>query len=213
MGLLATPPGTEEVKAREFDLTQTAKKLAATIPVFATAIIGVLRAAGVEKATEPAYIAAVLGLTAFGVVALGLVAAADILGRSYVEGAQRIGDATALPGGDDAARERQQLDQAAKAQRDELDRAAAVERERKDGVAADERDRLARVAEDERTRSGKVAEDERNRLDREAEDERKRKDQLAEDERDRLARRAEDERHRLDREAEDQRKRKDQGGG
>jgi hypothetical protein len=111
-GIVSYTPRYGRSKAREFDLTQTAKKLAAAIPVFATAIIGVLKTAGVEKATEPAYIAAVLGLTAFGVVALGLVAAADILGRSYVEGAQRIGDATALPGGDDAARERQQLDPA-----------------------------------------------------------------------------------------------------
>ncbi len=198
------------VEAPEFDLTQVAKKLALAIPVFATAIVGGLKALGVEKATDPAYVIAALGVTAAGLLALGIVAAADIVGRAYVEASKRLADATSTPGVAEPSevdgQEKERLDAAAQGERGAQDRDAEAERTRLDRLAEEERQRLDRVADDERERQGRVAEqertrlgEERQRLDRVADDERERQDRDAEAERKRLDRLAEEERQRLER--------------
>ena len=48
------PAGEELVQAREFDITQVSKKLTVAIPVVLTAVVGGLKAIGVEQATESA---------------------------------------------------------------------------------------------------------------------------------------------------------------
>lgn len=174
---IRSPQGEEDVAAREFDLTQTAKAFAAAIPIVATAVFGLLEIAGVEDATDPAYVIAALGVTAVALLTLGLVASADILGRSAVEVAKRRAAAG------EAATESPADATAAAAERKRLDELAATEREHKNAIASEERARLDRVAGDERKRKDQVAADERARLDRVAEDERKRKDWEAELER------------------------------
>lgn len=219
--LVADDPPAEGtlVDAPEFYLTQVAKKLALTIPVFAAAVVGVLKFLGVEDATDPVYVVAALGVTAAGILALGIVAAADIIGRSYAAAAKARADVhgsteglgeeetNRLAAAAQAAREAS--DQDADAERKRLDRLAEEERQHLDRVAAEERERQDRVAEqkrtelnDERRRLDRVAEAERKRLDGIANDERERQDQVADEARRRLARLAEDERRRLDRDAE-----------
>jgi hypothetical protein len=196
--LLADDPPDEDrlVEAPEFEVTQVAKKLAGTIPVFAAALVGGLELLGVEEATDPPYVIAALGVTAAGFLALGTVAAADIVGRAYVEAAKRRVDATnSIPGQDSAAAVAEQaserLDAAAQEERDALSRESEAERKRLDLLAEEERQRLDLLAEEER-----------ERLDRVANDERKRQDRVAEEERNRLGRAADDERQWRDRAAE-----------
>ena len=130
--------------APEFDLTQVAKKLALSIPVLAVALVGALKALGVKDATDPVFVVAALGVTAAGVLALGLVAAADVLGRSYAAAAMTSVGSRG-PTDDLGEQDKQQLDAAAQAARDASDQDAAAERKRLDRLAEEERERLDRV--------------------------------------------------------------------
>jgi hypothetical protein len=185
---LVAKPTTEEqqdvVDAREFDLTQIAKKLVVMIPLVLTAVFVALKEVlHVEAVTEPAAIAGALGVTGVALLTAGFVACADILGRAYVTKGAPAPDAAEPASEPESGKgqeaERERLDRVASEERARLDRLAEEERVRKDAVAEAERERLDRVAEDERARRDAVAEDERKRKEAVAEDERKRLDLAA----------------------------------
>lgn len=84
--LKSTTDEATEVKLEEFDLTRFAGRLGlATAPIIAV-VLGILNELGiVDVDQQPGVVAAVLGVVAFAFLAFGIVAAADILARSYAD--------------------------------------------------------------------------------------------------------------------------------
>lgn len=148
-----TPEGEAIVNAREFDLTQVVKKLTVAIPLVLAATIGALKTAGVEEATDWRYIVAGLGVTAFAVLSLGIVSAADILARGYVEASKSPTNV-----------EEKKKDAAVDAVPDRQDRLAKDAQEREDRLEKERRDRQDRLDKEALDRHDRL---ERERLERE----------------------------------------------
>jgi hypothetical protein len=80
---MSNKPGTEVVKAREFDVTQYGKWMAGLIGLITPAIFGVLKLFKVEQVTTSMVIAA-LAVTAVAIFSASIVIAVDMLARAMV---------------------------------------------------------------------------------------------------------------------------------
>lgn len=75
--------GAEVVKAREFDITQYGKKMTVFIAAIVPAIVGALKALGVEEISDAMVIAS-LAVTAVAVFCASLLMAVDVIARAMI---------------------------------------------------------------------------------------------------------------------------------
>lgn len=80
--------GDEVVTAREFDVTQYAKKMAVLIGVLAPAIVGGLKVIWGKDVT-PAMVVAALAVTGIAILSASIVMAADMVARAMVTHAEQ----------------------------------------------------------------------------------------------------------------------------
>jgi hypothetical protein len=80
---MANKPGSEVVEAREFDITQYGKWMAALIGVITPAIFAALKLADVKEVTTSMVIAS-LAVTGVAILGASLVISVDMLARAIV---------------------------------------------------------------------------------------------------------------------------------
>lgn len=93
---MSNKPGTEVVKAREFDVTQYGKWMAGLIGLITPAIFAALKLFKVEQVTTSMVIAA-LAVTAVAIFSASLVIAVDMLARAIVTRDAQPKTASAAP--------------------------------------------------------------------------------------------------------------------
>jgi hypothetical protein len=144
--------------------------LTVSIPLVLAAVVGGIRALGVEQATDPAYVVAGLGVTAFAVISLGVVSAADILGRAYVEAVHRAPAEPAESVEDKHVNDARLREDRAGKRSDKTARTASRERGSTARIVSKMKGRDARTALRRRGESGRIGSRRRGRSERIAND-------------------------------------------